>query len=64
MSDFSKFQIMVYDWACNCFSSNIVENKNERNDRFLEEALELVQSLECWFIHKPKIKITAPENPS
>jgi hypothetical protein len=39
------FQKRVFGWANQCFVTSIVEAKAERNHRFLEEALELVQSL-------------------
>jgi NTP pyrophosphatase (non-canonical NTP hydrolase) len=35
------------EWANTCFGPDIVNNLEERNYRFLEEALELVQSLHC-----------------
>ncbi len=42
-----KFQLTSSMWAQNCFGAEIAEDKTERNHRFLEEALELVQSLDC-----------------
>ena len=36
---------IVGDWLIDCFDEKIAINKRERCDRFLEEALELVQSL-------------------
>lgn len=42
-----KFQLTVAMWAQNCFGAKIAEDKVERNHRFLEESLELVQSLGC-----------------
>lgn len=41
------FQSRVSDWAQRCFGERIAVNKPTRNYRFLEEALELVQSLGC-----------------
>ena len=42
-----NFQIKVWEWLNTCFGSKIAENKNERNRRFLEESLELVQACGC-----------------
>lgn len=39
-----EFQISVRTWILECFGSEISDHKPERNQRFLEEALELVQS--------------------
>jgi len=39
------FQEIAHDWAKFCFGEETVANKNECCARFLEEALELVQSL-------------------
>lgn len=41
------FQHRVLDWMMECFSMEICRDGTERNHRFLEEALELVQSLGC-----------------
>ena len=41
------YQKRVDHWAVACFGLSISRDKIERNHRFLEEALELVQSLEC-----------------
>ena len=41
---FSTFQNSVRYWILECFGSEISDYKPERNQRFLEEALELVQS--------------------
>jgi hypothetical protein len=43
----ASFQARVYAWLLTCFGEEITFNKNERNHRFLEESLELVQSLDC-----------------
>ena len=40
----STQQMQVDDWMLECFGEEISSNKQERNFRFLEEALELVQS--------------------
>lgn len=40
-------QLRVKDWTLSCFGEKIANDKRERNHRFIEEALELVQSLEC-----------------
>lgn len=40
-----KFQDKVYQWVLKCFGVTIARNTLERNHRFLEESLELVQSL-------------------
>lgn len=39
------FQSRVADWMLNCFGREIASDTQERCHRFLEEALELVQSL-------------------
>jgi hypothetical protein len=41
------FQSRVLNWLMTCFSMEICRDPIERNHRFLEEALELVQSLGC-----------------
>lgn len=41
------FQKRVIDWMMNCFSNEVCRDRIERNHRFLEEALELVQALGC-----------------
>lgn len=41
------FQQRVWPWLLKCFGVEIANDKTERNHRFLEEALELVQSLGC-----------------
>jgi hypothetical protein len=41
------YQHLVMNWMMACFSNEIVRNAQERNHRFLEESLELVQSLDC-----------------
>lgn len=40
----STFQDFVDDWMQACFGPEIAEDKQERNHRFLEESLELVQA--------------------
>lgn len=42
-----KFQQRVLEWLMACFSMEICRDRAERNHRFLEESLELVQSLGC-----------------
>jgi hypothetical protein len=42
-----KFQERVNDWMQRCFGYGISYDGTERNHRFLEEALELAQSLNC-----------------
>lgn len=39
-----SFQKRVREWVLACFGKQIADDKNERNERFLEESLELVQS--------------------
>ncbi|WP_063545451.1 hypothetical protein [Pseudomonas putida] len=41
------FQQRVQPWLMECFGAMIAGDREERNHRFLEEALELVQSLGC-----------------
>ena len=43
----ASFQKRVDDWLFACFGAEIARDKIERNHRFLEEALELVQSAGC-----------------
>jgi hypothetical protein len=43
----APFQNRVDAWLLACFGEKIARDKAERNHRFLEEALELVQSLGC-----------------
>jgi hypothetical protein len=43
----ASFQDRVEPWLLQCFGATIAGDKDERNHRFLEEALELVQSLRC-----------------
>jgi hypothetical protein len=42
-----SFQRRVLDWLMACFSMQVCRDSAERNHRFLEEDLELVQSLGC-----------------
>lgn len=42
-----KFQARVHEWILACFGEKIAQDRVERNHRFLEEALELVQSNGC-----------------
>ena len=42
-----SFQARVHDWMLTCFGAKISADVAERNFRFLEEALELVQALGC-----------------
>jgi hypothetical protein len=42
-----SFQARVLDWLMECFSAEVCRDRQERNHRFLEESLELVQSLGC-----------------
>jgi hypothetical protein len=43
----SSFQERVQPWLMACFGKMIADDREERNHRFLEEALELVQSCGC-----------------
>lgn len=42
-----EFQGQVDQWMLECFGREIANDKIERNHRFLEEALELVQACGC-----------------
>lgn len=42
-----KFQTRVHAWMLCCFGREIAADKQERNHRFLEESLELVQACGC-----------------
>ncbi|WCK69907.1 hypothetical protein G6L96_008895 [Agrobacterium tumefaciens] len=44
--DQPSFQTNVFDWILACFGSEIASDKTERADRFTEEALELLQSVD------------------
>lgn len=46
-SERSSFQQRIHDWMLACFGAEIAADKLERNHRFLEEALELVQACGC-----------------
>lgn len=46
-TDKRPYQLRVGSWMISCFGEKISHDRIERNFRFLEEALELVQSLEC-----------------
>ena len=43
----TSFQARVQPWLIECFGPMIAGDREERNHRFLEEALELVQSTGC-----------------
>lgn len=43
----TSYQARVHQWISHCFGPEIGADKVERNHRFLEEALELVQSGDC-----------------
>jgi len=47
VKDAPSFQTRVKPWLLECFGPEIANDKVERNHRFLEEALELVQSTGC-----------------
>ena len=42
-----SFQSRVQEWMKACFTDEIAASRQERNHRFLEEALELVQANDC-----------------
>lgn len=46
-SDPRPYQNRIKSWLLACFGSKIAADKTERNHRFLEEALELVQAAGC-----------------
>jgi len=43
----NTFQSRVFPWLVECFGTEIAGDREERNHRFLEESLELVQSTGC-----------------
>jgi len=45
--DLDTFQDRVNPWMMECFGPMIASDKKERNHRFVEESLELVQSCGC-----------------
>lgn len=46
-ADKATFQTRVVPWMAACFGNEISADKIERNHRFLEESLELVQACGC-----------------
>lgn len=42
--DYRPYHVRVHEWVVACFGDKIASNLMERNARFLEEALELVQA--------------------
>lgn len=46
-SAMTDFQNRINHWMLHCFGAKIAGDKRERNHRFLEESLELVQSCGC-----------------
>lgn len=42
-----ELQAKVQHWMLECFGPDIAADHNERNHRFLEESLELVQACGC-----------------
>lgn len=42
-----SFQGLVHNWMLKCFGPEIAADTKERNYRFIEEALELVQAVGC-----------------
>lgn len=42
-----SFQARVRAWVVSCFGQKVAADKSQRNHRFIEEAIELVQSLGC-----------------
>lgn len=49
------FQERVRPWLHECFGREVAENRVERNHRFIEEALELVQACGCTREHALQI---------
>lgn len=45
MAEVNDWQVRVRRWLLACFGQAIASDKTERNHRFVEESLELVQSL-------------------
>lgn len=43
----ATYQTRVHEWMMACFNDEIAFSRQERNHRFLEEALELVQAMGC-----------------
>jgi len=43
----NAYQYRVFKWLLKCFGAEISRDKSERNYRFLEESLELVQACDC-----------------
>ena len=47
----ASFQEQVAPWVQACFGAEIASNVRERNHRFIEESLELVQAQGLSLIH-------------
>lgn len=47
LNELTSYQSDVHGWMLECFGTEISANCTERNHRFLEEALELVQACGC-----------------
>lgn len=47
MADEKTYQARVHKWVVSCFGEAVAADGVERNHRFLEEALELVQATGC-----------------
>lgn len=47
LASMTDFQSAVRDWCVECFGQTTADDASERNWRFFEEAIELVQSLGC-----------------
>ena len=47
MVELDYYQENIKDWTISCFGKDVASNKAERNYRFIEEALELVQACGC-----------------
>lgn len=60
----AEFQGRVKDWMLACFGEAIAGDKTERNHRFLEESLELVQALGCTQSEAHKLVCYVFERPS
>jgi NTP pyrophosphatase (non-canonical NTP hydrolase) len=43
----TSYQARIHEWVLECFGPVVAGDKRERNHRFLEEAMELVQACGC-----------------
>jgi hypothetical protein len=60
----SGFQTRVDEWMRECFGPDIPRDREERNHRFLEESLELVQACGCTASEAHRSKTSQATTPT